>query len=658
MTLQHDSDGFLIGDPIDLQRAVSLLGSIQSDVRAMRQALAGSSGSSPQVPTRTSRAQATPVAPVRSSTPAVQAEISAAVNRQMSAMVKAAKPDSRTVAPSNLAATRIRDGRGRFIGRSGEVGSQSARASGGVDGGSSLLMSSDGFAQRVASAVTEGISNSEEADPTFKAFNEVAEPLKRGYKTMFGDAEENRQSTWFGRLWDELKGIRTDQTTYEKATVKSLKAIEEKPESSESSGGIFGSIMASLIRFAPLVAQVIAGLAALGVGLAAIKKIIDFFTPDSERDKKSIDGLQKNIADPAKEALKKVGIDKDAEIAAIREKNRREQNGTDEYERMDRARAAVAAEGLKPWSSDYEAKLSSVYQGLEQQDAEAKKGPLRKAWEKSKSWFLGQTSKTFESGKGGAGTVSSGKGDAGGASYGTYQLSSKAGTLDKFLGGSKYGAEFAGLQPGTPEFKAKWKEIAAADPDFGAAQHDFIKATHFDPQMAKLQKSGIDLSGRGAAVQDAVWSTAVQFGPNSSLIQKALKGKEVANLSDKDIVSTIQDYKTTNNDALFKSSSVETRTGTLKRATDEKLRLIALADSASAFQAASIKPPQVVTSPLPTMPAMPAPPQIPDAPQIHVPLSSDDAGRNITVTPPANEPGQDLSNRRIAHVVTGGYSSA
>lgn len=42
-------------------------------------------------------------------------------------------------------------------------------------------------------------------------------------------------------------------------------------------------------------------------------------------------------------------------------------------------------------------------------------------------WHLGMTSARRESGGRGAETISTGKGDHGGVSYGTYQLSSKAG---------------------------------------------------------------------------------------------------------------------------------------------------------------------------------------------------------------------------------------
>jgi hypothetical protein len=130
-------------------------------------------------------------------------------------------------------------------------------------------------------------------------------------------------------------------------------------------------------------------------------------------------------------------------------------------------------------------------------------------------WVLGQTSKRFESGKGGAATVSSGKGDLGGASYGTYQLSSKMGKVQDFLKTSKYGEQFAGLQPGTPEFNAKWKEVAKADPEFATAQHDYIKRTNFDPAVAGLAKAGFNTSNMSQAMQDAIWSTSVQFGAGS-----------------------------------------------------------------------------------------------------------------------------------------------
>src|SRR4051794_2082524 len=76
---------------------------------------------------------------------------------------------------------------------------------------------------------------------------------------------------------------------------------------------------------------------------------------------------------------------------------------------------------------------------------------------------LGKLSEKYESGNRGPATVSSGKGDPGGVSYGTYQLASKVGRADAFV--KKYYAdEFKGLKGGTPEFTARWKELAEKDP--------------------------------------------------------------------------------------------------------------------------------------------------------------------------------------------------
>lgn len=295
------------------------------------------------------------------------------------------------------------------------------------------------------------------------------------------------------------------------------------------------------------------------------------------------------------------------------------------------------------------------------------------AWDKTKQaggaakdWILGKTSQMFESGKGGAGTVSSGKGDAGGASYGTYQLASKTGTLDQFLKSSGYGEQFAGLKPGTPEFDAKWKQVAASDPSFGTAQHDFIKQTHFDPQMEKLQKSGIDLSGHGAAVQDAVWSTSVQFGGKTGLIQSALKGKDTSKMSDADIVSAIQDYKLQNNDSLFKSSSDKVRAGTAARAQKEKDALLGLAgsgtDTALASAGGAIAPAAAAPAAAPLASLNIAAPRVPSAPapaptpSADIPVQMNSDGPTKVVVANQKQVGQDLGQRRLAQIATGGLA--
>jgi len=125
---------------------------------------------------------------------------------------------------------------------------------------------------------------------------------------------------------------------------------------------------------------------------------------------------------------------------------------------------------------------------------------------------LGDSVKSFESGNRGVASVSSGAKDPGGVSYGTYQLSSNAGTLQKFLKspeGAQFAPEFAGLTPGSAEFSAKWTAIAARDPGgLHQAEKTFIYRTHYQPVVAKAAEQGFDMNN--PAIQDAVWSGSIQ----------------------------------------------------------------------------------------------------------------------------------------------------
>ena len=137
---------------------------------------------------------------------------------------------------------------------------------------------------------------------------------------------------------------------------------------------------------------------------------------------------------------------------------------------------------------------------------------------------LGKLSEKYESGDRGPGTVSTGVGDPGGVSYGSYQLASKVGRAAQFVA-KYYPEEFRGLEAGTPAFTARWKKLAAADPKaLHAAEHEFIKVTHYDPQVNKLRAElKLDAASRSRALRDVIWSTAVHHGPNTDVIAKAVK---------------------------------------------------------------------------------------------------------------------------------------
>jgi hypothetical protein len=144
---------------------------------------------------------------------------------------------------------------------------------------------------------------------------------------------------------------------------------------------------------------------------------------------------------------------------------------------------------------------------------------------------LGSLSETYESGGNGPGTVSSGHGDPGGVSYGTYQLSSNAGTLSAFMKseGKPWATEFGTAKGGSAEFSAIWKVIAARDKvAFGAAQHDFIERTHYRVAVQAVKdRKGIDLDTRHDAVRDAVWSVAVQHGGAAMILNDSVDATDI-----------------------------------------------------------------------------------------------------------------------------------
>ena len=140
---------------------------------------------------------------------------------------------------------------------------------------------------------------------------------------------------------------------------------------------------------------------------------------------------------------------------------------------------------------------------------------------------VGVLSEKYETGGRGVGTISSGRGDPGGISYGSWQLSSNAGTLDAYLKSSeagKYGKQFAGLKINSPEFQKRWKQVAATDPSgFAKSQHDFLLRQNVNPVMSYAASKGINTSSK--TIQNVLWSQAIQHGlkGNKEIIDLAVK---------------------------------------------------------------------------------------------------------------------------------------
>jgi len=194
--------------------------------------------------------------------------------------------------------------------------------------------------------------------------------------------------------------------------------------------------------------------------------------------------------------------------------------------------------------------------------------------------MLGELSAKYETGGRGPGTVSTGAGDPGGVSYGSYQMASKMGVPTRFVtqSGFPWLSDFQGLTAGTAPFTACWKRIAAAETDaFQRAQHAFIKKSHYDLLAAKVLKdTGLDVNTRSRALQDVIWSTAVQHGGATPIVGRALANVSCANTDtkyDEQVICAIYaergKKKADGNLAYFSKSSASVQKGVANRFKNE-----------------------------------------------------------------------------------------
>lgn len=137
----------------------------------------------------------------------------------------------------------------------------------------------------------------------------------------------------------------------------------------------------------------------------------------------------------------------------------------------------------------------------------------------SKSDTLGALSAKYESGN--LSSIAIGYDTKGGTSYGKYQIASKTGTMNQFLNFIRdsypdaYKILAAAGNPNTGSRKGPfvdaWKKVVS-NGLLGDAEHQFIKKTHYDVAYNNLNSKPKQLVNTSKALQDVLWSTAVQHG--------------------------------------------------------------------------------------------------------------------------------------------------
>jgi hypothetical protein len=163
--------------------------------------------------------------------------------------------------------------------------------------------------------------------------------------------------------------------------------------------------------------------------------------------------------------------------------------------------------------------------------------------ERQASPELGDLAARFESGSEGVAAI--GYDRNGGTSYGKFQISSRAGTMSSFLrylesaapdlAGRLTAAGPANTGGRSGKMPEVWKRIASEDPvRFERLQNDFICKSHFEPALQDIEENtGLRLEKIPPALQEVIFSTAVQHGPGGAarIVSRALSkvGKNAFN---------------------------------------------------------------------------------------------------------------------------------
>jgi hypothetical protein len=676
--LTGDKDGFITGgapvEGVKRTRTDNLLFDIRGDVRAIRSAVQGArveavrrAGAVPVMAGRGRRAPGAQVAAVpRAGIRGDTGSRSSAASRAMPAAIPtgaavASKIVSRRPHKSAEApvAAGARDTKGRFVSRASSVGVGGRSRAGEGDGVDGRLSS---VVDRLSQAVG-GLEDVGEADPAVRAMQEIADPISRAYGALRGDKDARRQDGWFKKILKRLKGI--EDKSSEPVVVEQ--------------GGVF----ALLGRFIPMLLPVLGGLAATAAALAAYFKI-EGFVSDGEKAKEGAEAIKKNVAEPAKETLKAVGVDTDKRAAEERARVLESRDG--EYAKEEALKKRFvsptgAAQGSKQWNDEF---YRFSQDELAKQEAEAKKGMVERATDTARSGakaVAGKVRAGWDSVKGFIG-----------------RAAERAGTDPGLV------AQIAHFESGfnpdaAPIHKNPAKNrVRLFDGRMGmSSAHglgQFTDATWLDTLRKHGGKHGVANASKLTADQAAKLRSDVEL--QAAMLaeltrENADRGRALGGKNDAANVYALHNLGEGDGAKFLKSLSanpgMSVRDALMRGVTTEKGRKrvesviannrslygdgsISVGDAYTAMgkkmsagaryaqeaRSVSARSPVGVSIPAPAVGSLPSVPSIPDAPRVAVPLGSSAASKPAVVVLDRGDVGRDVSDRGIAHVATGGLA--
>jgi hypothetical protein len=704
--LQHDPQGFLIGEVIpDIRRQTEILTGIRADIAEIRRIVKANGG---QLPRGTGNPPQPGPAPEETlgGGPGLQNNSSPGSNTaepnprgERANRAGAAGGDgdgpalpptsdqppaspngrrlrrSRTNQENPDSEPRNRDSRGRFS--SNEEGEANAQRS-----------IFNGLIDRFAEAVTVD-TGLEDVDPTVKAFNEVAQPLARSWEVLAGGDKDDQR--WFRRIFSELKLFRRDETVFNRAANRSLRNLEDRPSGNggdEGSGSFFGGFLGSVVGkitaiFTTIGAALLAGattvigaiFSPIGLAIGGLATAAwGLFTEDGRKffanvaDKIYVGWYQatdyikgkwdegvkvfSDLWEPiAKFFEDKFGIVGETAKSAAEAVSNTAEKANDFVKDKTGVDVKQVAQSAYEKATDFASRTiiepiaTTLKNGADSVKAIPKK--LKDHWQEAKQ-YLGDAAEkagidpgilakiaNFESEfNSEARPIRKKDGKVLSSAHGYGQFLDSTWTEMVNRHGAKYGVLNAGRLSKTEAAKLR------SDKALQAAM------------LAEFTKENLEKGRQLGGTDDSanIYALHNLGSGDGSKFLKALKQNPNAKVGDILSQKVISGNKSLYGDGNMTIAEAYSKMGAAMNRGEAFAREIRM-------PASPLLPIQSVSAPSPSMPSLPKPAVIAEAPQIQMPIASDADRQRLTVSVEQGDVGQDLSDRRIAHIVTGGLSA-